>query len=440
MKFTAEFNWLESYLDNDTFWLEDVLNWDETFDLVLSDYNLFSFLTSAFFVNSHFFLDSLTKMSFIDVMFFQESDSQNFSKELFDLMMWDNLTSIYNTFLSLQMIFYTDYQDFMVLILHHSPELSLALVDYVNTYWLNSTLSSTPSAVFDVFSDSMNSSLSEFIEYFVAFFAFVWGIIFFVGIFRITKWTNPLEIYFVRIENYVFWMSRETRTQFEAALKAAFFILFYFSMMIATFDDDQEEILEFFNGMCFNFFLFMLVFLAYRYSIHFFTFLEASVSEGRTANFVTKQFFKDVMTVASFVLRTLTLMVRLNIYDTVDDLLDSYYIFLGDFDDDEYFADLFFSMFTVMFFDTDVNDDRSFFLEDETDLAGDLFTLYFIVWGKFSLFLFFVIEEVARVALALYITYLIMFEVHAVNRSYVEDTYFGTKRTLFSPTSRINNI
>lgn len=440
MKFTAEFNWLESYLDNDTFWLEDVLNWDETFDLVLSDYNLFSFLTSAFFVNSHFFLDSLTKMSFIDVMFFQESDSQNFSKELFDLMMWDNLTSIYNTFLSLQMIFYTDYQDFMVLILHHSPELSLALVDYVNTYWLNSTLSSTPSAVFDVFSDSMNSSLSEFIEYFVAFFAFVWGIIFFVGIFRITKWTNPLEIYFVRIENYVFWMSRETRTQFEAALKAAFFVLFYFSMMIATFDDDQEEILEFFNGMCFNFFLFMLVFLAYRYSIHFFTFLEASVSEGRTANFVTKQFFKDVMTVASFVLRTLTLMVRLNIYDTVDDLLDSYYIFLGDFDDDEYFADLFFSMFTVMFFDTDVNDDRSFFLEDETDLAGDLFTLYFIVWGKFSLFLFFVIEEVARVALALYITYLIMFEVHAVNRSYVEDTYFGTKRTLFSPTSRINNI
>lgn len=440
MKFTAEFNWLESYLDNDTFWLEDVLNWDETFDLVLSDYNLFSLLTSAFFVNSHFFLDSFTKMSFIDVMFFQESDSSNFSKELFDLMMWDNLTSIYNTFLSLQMIFYTDYQDFMILVLHHSPELSLALVDYVNTYWLNSTINSTPSAVFDVFSDSLNSSLSEFVEYFVAFFVFVWGIVFFVGIFRITKWTNPLEIYFVRIENYVFWMSRETRTQFEAALKAAFFVLFYFSMMIATFDDDQEEILEFFNGMCFNFFVFMLIFLAYRYSIHFFTFLEASASEGRTANFVTKQFFKDVMTVASFVLRTLTLMVRLNIYDTVDDLLDSYYIFLGDFDDDEYFADLFFSVFTVMFFDTDVNDDRSFFLEDETDLAGDLFTLYFIVWGKFSLFLFFVIEEVARVALALYITYLIMFEVHAVNRSYVEDTYFGTKRTLFNSTSKINNI
>jgi hypothetical protein len=72
-------------------------------------------------------------------------------------------------------------------------------------------------------------------------------------------------------------------------------------------------------------------------------------------------------------------MLRLNIYDTVDDFLDSYYIFLGDFDDDEYFIDLFFSMFTVMFFDTDNNDDRSFFLEDESDLAGDLFSIYFVV-------------------------------------------------------------
>jgi hypothetical protein len=72
-------------------------------------------------------------------------------------------------------------------------------------------------------------------------------------------------------------------------------------------------------------------------------------------------------------------MLRLNIYDTVDDIFDSYYIFLGDFDDDEYFIDLFFSMFTVMFFDTDNNDDRSFFLEDEMDLTTDLFALYFVV-------------------------------------------------------------
>lgn len=44
------------------------------------------------------------------------------------------MSFISNTFLSSQMLFYTDYQDILVLILHHSPELSMALVDYVNTY------------------------------------------------------------------------------------------------------------------------------------------------------------------------------------------------------------------------------------------------------------------------------------------------------------------
>lgn len=230
------------------------------------------------------------------------------------------------------------------------------------------------------------------------------------------------------------------RVQYEAVLKTFFFILFYFSLMIATFDDDQEEILEFINGMCFNILLFFFVYLVYKYSLHFFSFLEASVAEGRSIVFVAKQCLRDIINSAALLLRVLTLVVRLNIYDAVDDFLDSYYIFIGDFDDDEYFNDLFFSMFSVMFFDTDNNDDRSFFLEDEMDLTGDLFSLYFIVWGKFSLFLFFIVEEILRVALALYITYLIMFEVQAVNRSYLEDTYFSVKKTLFNKDANLNTL
>ena len=81
-----------------------------------------------------------------------------------------------------------------------------------------------------------------------------------------------------------------------------------------------------------------------------------------------------------------------------------------------------------MFFDSDLHDDRSFFFEDEIDLTNDLFSLYFILWSKFSLFLFFSIEECLRVLLAFFITYLIIFEVQAVNRSYLEDTYLFSKR------------
>jgi hypothetical protein len=78
-------------------------------------------------------------------------------------------------------------------------------------------------------------------------------------------------------------------------------------------------------------------------------------------------------------MRFFVLMIRLNIYDGVDDILDSYYIFVADFEEDEYFIDLFFSTFTTMFFDYDTSDDRSFFLEDEVDFTGDLFTIYFIL-------------------------------------------------------------
>ena len=78
----------------------------------------------------------------------------------------------------------------------------------------------------------------------------------------------------------------------------------------------------------------------------------------------------------------------------------------------------------------DNNDDRSFLFEDEMDLSADLFSIYFILWGKFAYFWLFILEEIGRVMLALYITYILIFEMNAVNRSYSEDSYFSAKRTL----------
>jgi len=149
-------------------------------------------------------------------------------------------------------------------------------------------------------------------------------------------------------------------------------------MMIATFDDDQEELMEFFIGTSFYFFLGVFVYFLYKYSIHFLPFLEASQGGERLLKLLT-QFFKDGANFFALVLRFIVLMIRLNMYDFLDDALDSYYIFLCDFDDDEYYSDLFFSIFTIMFFDTDNNDDRSFFFEEELDFSNDLFSIYFIL-------------------------------------------------------------
>jgi hypothetical protein len=122
------------------------------------------------------------------------------------------------------------------------------------------------------------------------------------------------------------------------------------------------------------------------------------------------------------------------VYDTLDDFYDSYYIFVGDFDDDEYWNELFFSMYGLLFFDSDSNDDSAFSLEDENEFMLDLFYIYFLCWAKLFTFIFFILEEILRLSLGFYICYLIIFEVHSVNCTYVEDNYIQNAR------EKINNF
>jgi hypothetical protein len=72
------------------------------------------------------------------------------------------------------------------------------------------------------------------------------------------------------------------------------------------------------------------------------------------------------------------LLFRLNVYDNLDDFFDSYYIFVGDFDDDEYGNELFLSPSVLLFFEIDGGDDSAFLLEDDIDMFPDFFMLYFI--------------------------------------------------------------
>jgi TRAP-type mannitol/chloroaromatic compound transport system permease small subunit len=74
-------------------------------------------------------------------------------------------------------------------------------------------------------------------------------------------------------------------------------------MMVATFDDDQEELIEMFDVSFFYFFCLLIFFLLYKYSIHYFAFLEASVSEGRSVSYITKQFFRDFINTFALFLR-----------------------------------------------------------------------------------------------------------------------------------------
>jgi hypothetical protein len=107
--------------------------------------------------------------------------------------------------------------------------------------------------------------------------------------------------------------------------------------------------------------------------------LDKSVEEGRSVSFIISQFSKDALNGFSILLRFYILLFRLNMYDTLEDILDTYYIFFNDFNDDEYVNELFISLHGTLSFSFDNQDGRLFLLEEEHDFLNDLFYLYFLI-------------------------------------------------------------
>lgn len=194
-----------------------------------------------------------------------------------------------------------------------------------------------------------------------------------------------------------------------------------------TFDDDQEEMIELVDSLYVYFFTVIMVYFIFRHSIHYFSFMDSSLNEKRSNNFLN-QFRVDAFNFGAVTLRFYMLIIRVNIYDTVEDVLDTYYVFIVDFDDDEYVNELFFSLHGTLFFTMDNHDDRSFMYEDESDFSYDLYYLYYILWGKIAFFFFYTLEIAGKILLGFYISYLILFEIQAVTVSYHEDNYIATKR------------
>lgn len=462
MNVTTDFNWLESYLDNDALWVDDTLSWDSASTLMLSNYSLYTFLTSSFFIDCYIIYDQKVKQTILDVINFNTHNSfrytlaSNSSKDLiqatyglnadggryeflWNQMILDMVLFLDVNYISFKAFFYTDYQDFFVTLLHHTPELMLAFNDFTELTVNPFTTNPRPHVTFDFFRDELNNSISEFVESFATAYLLTLALVVFIHQFTTLKLVQSVDAPLVRFQNYLYAIHKEFRVQFEIAIMVFFFAVMYVSMMISMFDDSSEEMVECFNKTFFYMFLFTLAILVWSHSIHLFSFLEAAIREGKSSMVVFKQFCKDMFNVITLVSRFLTLVLRLNIYDTMDDIHDSYYIFFEDFGDDEYLAETFVSKFTFMFFDLDVKDDRSIFLENTLDISADLYSIYFITWSKFALFLLFAVDEIVRVILASYIIFLIIFEVHAVNRSYTEDNYIETKRNNVS-TNVTNNL
>ena len=124
--------------------------------------------------------------------------------------------------------------------------------------------------------------------------------------------------------------------------------------------------------------MFLIFYLICKHSQHFFVFLEASSNTGKSVSFVVRQFFRDFMSTFALFLRFFILLIRLNVYDNLDDFYDSYYIFVGDFDDDEYYNELFFCYHVLFFYENDTGDDQLFSLEEENEHNTDFYYTYLV--------------------------------------------------------------
>jgi hypothetical protein len=326
--------WTNQYNSSARLFTSDSLSWEKTLNLLTFDWMPVSFLQQTNFLKQYFLIDSVTKISFLDTLLIKDASVNFLEQTLFGSLMSDRSLSLLNAFAEMLMSFNSANQDIITESALLLPEVSLMITHKAKTYEFSSSISFSTAPTFDSYSVTSQLEYSEITMDIIPFMLFI---LFITAIFLPTlllAWRVVLFPAILKIFYYSFSVSRETRIEFETLLQTALFFLFFWGFVLMAFDDEFEETIEFVNSGFFVLFTLFVVYLIVKHSVHYFTFLESSLNDGRTAVFLTKQFFRDILNTLSLMLRFYVLIFRINVYDLLDDVLDSYYIFVGDFDDD----------------------------------------------------------------------------------------------------------
>ena len=134
MRLNGEYSWLKQYVDLPNFWVEDVLSWDESFNLALADSSFFTFATSTNLAKTYVYLDSFTKSSFLDILLLNSSTENTEPAELYEALLWDLYEFTYASAYASKLMWYTDSQTFCSVALHHSLKLISAVNDFFAAY------------------------------------------------------------------------------------------------------------------------------------------------------------------------------------------------------------------------------------------------------------------------------------------------------------------
>lgn len=419
------YSWTSYLSVNDQYWYLDSISLNFIFYDAILSLLPFLMLFNFFFYSVYISNDYSVLFSIFDFIQILKFNNLNSLSNVFYLDLFYNTSNNFSFFLE---IFQVNNQNTLSLTLLKAPEVVLILTNFLSSTFISSTVSLSESVTYSAYIDNLMFANLELFFFLNLYFFFTLIVILFVNLFSTSKWYLFNSTFMNRLYYYFYTVAVEFRLQFDMTLQLVFFFFFYWVVMLIIFDTDKEEFIESFNLSLFYFFLSIILFFLIKYSYHYFSFLEASVVEGRSVLFISKQFVRDVSNTLALFLRFFLLLFRLNIYDSLDDFYDSYYIFVGDFDEDDYLTENVLPLISNLMYTQDNNSDKVFMLEEEHVFFLDFFYIYFLIWGKLFFFLFLLVEEVLRVSLAIYIIYLIVLDVHAVNASYTEDLYLIKKR------------
>ena len=424
MTYFSNYTWVDFYLENDKTWFENSLNWESLQGLFLSDMSFFDYILYVTF--SSLYVSSLkVQLSASADLLLPLYLSPELSSSFYWLgFMLDNLQLLKLFFSSELEGLQSNFKSLTSLFAFSNPELIFALRDWkLLNFDRLGVVSYDTSTIYNSYSFTLLSSLNFFGQPVKNFLLFVLFIVIFISFLKSTSLASQQNFFLNRVLHYFYSFAKVTRSNFNLFFSFWFFALFYWMCLISNYDETAVEFIELLNTNIFYVFIFGVIFLLFKYSVHYFSFLEASILDGKTSSSLVKQFCRDLLNTFALFLRFFLLFFRLNVYDGLDDFVDSYYIFFCDFDEDHYYDELFLNFQETLFYMNDNADDATYGNIIETDLSDDLFQKYFVVWGKAFMFWFFIIEELARILLALYVTYLVIFEIQSTNSSYLEDNF-----------------
>lgn len=404
----------------DSQYLSNVVTWEDASFLLPHDLTIFFTLFRSMTVTFSWVLSTQSATSLLTWFFFSSTTEASlltaFYLDLYLTLSQYNLFSVYFV------------PDNALDICFTNPELVSVMSQFISvfdTYTITGV-----GSYYD--STTLNLNAMSFDDFFAFYFwttLLLMGLILFSTLINYTSFNGSAVLNFFITKFIIFsnHFAFENRFQLDWTYLFILFSVVIWVPLVMTYDDTNVEIIELLHSFIVYFLLFIIGFLLFKYSIHYFSFLENTVSEGYSTSYIAKQFVRDVSNTFALFLRFFLLLFRLNIYDGLDDFLDSYYIFFIDFDEDSYNDELFF-VSDFMFFFADNREDVIFYNSTEFDWWLDLYSKFFVLFGKLFFFWALILEEIFRISLALYISYLIIFEVHAVNVSINSDSFLTVKK------------